>query len=1295
MVTSATEAKSGARELGSTGPGSAAPERDRLGEVAALVGGLVRIQVRVVRLQEAAPARHELARRTLVRQAEQAEEPLRLVGAWRVGRAPAAPGLGGRLRPALRHTQPPAEVAHDLRVGRIAPPGAREPLAVEAAEEPLQAEAQLGRHAPGLRVERHEERVHLALVERAPHGPPRVDGLADPRMEPPEERSCVGCLLYRHQPAPAREREMASPGALVNGDLLQASGAPGGAEVAVARRGEYAPERHESASAACDARSPARGSRPPPRLLVGRWRRRAHEPGARPGDRRASGAEGRARQPACHRQRGGLLDRLPQSAGGGAGRARALRRGAGGEARRPPLRARRASVRGGAPAGRGEPGPGPRAGRDRARGGQSLRAPREGRRRLPGRGRSGERPRGLAGGRRGGRPGRGRERPHPAPVLLDRLADRRADRRDPGARGQRREGQRDGARGDQPAPPDLRRVRGAAAGAGRDPRAHGGRGAAGGGLPPRGLGPPRRGHTQLHQQHGRHGERHGAPEGDLPQRERGALARAVRHRDAPPRHPPRRRHDSQSRRADGPGREVRLRRAAGRDGRFPPGQRGAGRGRGGGRRAGNRGRRAGGDRGAAAPRPGRAGAGEGGGMSMSASFIRRPVATTLVMLAVLLFGAVAYRSLPVSDLPNVDLPTLLVSASLPGASPETMASSVATPLERQFSTIAGLSSMNSVNTLGGTQITLQFDLSRNIDAAAQDVQAAITLATPLLPPSMPTPPVYRKVNPADQPILFLALTSPTLPLWTLDEYGETLMAQRISMVGGVAQVQVYGAQKYAVRVRLDPDALASRGIGIDEVAKAIQGANVNLPTGTLYGSHRAFTVEATGQLTSAEPYRPVIFASLRNVSATIIPSLALPLSVVGTFAAMQPLGYSLDNLSLMALTLSIGFVVDDAIVILENIVRHMEMGKAPLEAAYDGAAEIGFTILSMTLSLAAVFIPVLFMPGILGRLFHEFAVTICVAILISGCVSLTLTPMLCARYLRPPAEARHGRLFAATERAFDGLLRGYERSLGWVLRHRPATMGVSLALLAVTGLLFVHVPKGFIPNEDQGFVFTVVEAAEGVSFEQMTRLQLTVTDIVRADPSVEELFSSISASSASTGSTLNQGRMFLHLRPRAERPSADEVIQGPRPQPATVPGVRVFMQVPPIIRIGGQLTKSLYQFTLQSPDTQALYQAAPRLEARLRALRELQDVTSDLQIKSPQVNVVIDRDKASTLGVSAEQIEDALFDAYGNRWVSTIYAPTNQYKVSVEVEPQYQRDAAALSRLYVRSASGQLVPLGG
>ena len=786
-------------------------------------------------------------------------------------------------------------------------------------------------------------------------------------------------------------------------------------------------------------------------------------------------------------------------------------------------------------------------------------------------------------------------------------------------------------------------------------------------------------------------------------------------------------------------------------------------------------------------------------MNLSAPFIRRPVATTLVMLAILLFGVVAYRSLPVSDLPNVDLPTLVVTGSLPGASPETMAASVATPLERQFSTIAGLTSMNSVNLLGGSQITLQFDLSRNIDAAAQDVQAAITQATPLLPRDMPTPPVFRKVNPADQPIIFYALTSPTLPLWQLDEFGETLMAQRISMVPGVAQVSVYGAQKDAVRAKVDPYMLASRGIGIDEVAAAIQAANVNLPTGTLYGAERALTIEATGQLTNAEQYRRVIvtyregspvrledlgevldgveddktaswyatadrlqrsiilaiqrqpgtntvqvadavkaqmpiiahwlppsvqvevlfdrsasirdsvrdvkitmlvalglvvlviFLFLRNVSATLIPSLALPMSIVGTFAVMQPLGYSLDNLSLMALTLSIGFVVDDAIVVLENIVRHMELGERPLEAAFRGTEEIAFTILSMTLSLAAVFIPVLFMPGILGRLFHEFAVTICVAILISGFVSITLTPMLCSRFLRP--HTAHGRLYAASERAFDAMYRVYGRTLAAVLRHRAATMAASLVVLAATVFLFGRIPKGFIPSEDQNFLFGVVEAQEGVSFEQMMRLQLAVTDIVRADPAVEALSSSISASNVAAGTALNQGRLFLHLRPRSERGTADEVIQRLRPTLAQVPGVRVFMQIPPTVRIGGQLTKSLYQFTLQSPDTRELYRAAPALETRLRELKELTDVTSDLQIKSPQVGVVIDRDKASTLGVTADQIERALFDAYGDRWISTIYAPTNQYKVILEVQERFQRDPTGLSRLYVRSSGGQLVPL--
>ncbi len=788
-------------------------------------------------------------------------------------------------------------------------------------------------------------------------------------------------------------------------------------------------------------------------------------------------------------------------------------------------------------------------------------------------------------------------------------------------------------------------------------------------------------------------------------------------------------------------------------------------------------------------------------MNIAALFIRRPVGTTLIMLAILLFGVLGYRVLPVSDLPNVDFPTLLVSASLPGTSPETMASSVATPLERQFSTIAGLASMTSTNSLGTTQVTLQFDLDRNIDAAAQDVQAAISQAAPLLPPGMPNPPTFRRVNPADQPILYIGLTSPTLPLYELNEYGDTMMAQRISMVSGVAQVQVFGAQKYAVRVDVDPRALASRGIGIDEVEQAVRSANVNMPTGTLYGAERAFTVRATGQLTDAALFRPVIvayrngapvrlsdlgtvedgveddktaswygdahglqraivlavqrqpgtntvgvanavkdlipslekqlppsvhlhvlfdrsesilasvndvkvtmlaalvlvvlviFLFLRNFSATAIPSLALPMSIVGTFAVMVPLGYSLDNLSLMALTLSIGFVVDDAIVMLENIVRHMEKGERPLAAALDGSREIGFTIVSMTISLAAVFLPVLFLPGILGRLFHEFAVTICVAILISGFVSLTFTPMLCSRFLRPPGAVRRGRFYRTTERFFDAMLGVYERSLRAVLRHRTETLVVSLIILAATAYLFMHIPKGFIPDEDQSAVFAVTEAAQGTSFDAMVQHQTAVAEIVRRDPSVRTLFSTIVGPSAGTGSTSNQGRMFIHLKPPDQRPSIPQVIGELRRKVAVVPGMRVYMQPLPTIRIGGQLTKSLYQFSLQSPNTDELYAAAERLESRLHGLVELQDVTSDLQLRNPEVKVSIDRDHASKLGVSAEQVETALADAYSDRWVSTIYAPNNQYKVILGVQDRYQRDPAALSLLYVRSASGQLVPL--
>jgi HAE1 family hydrophobic/amphiphilic exporter-1 len=789
-------------------------------------------------------------------------------------------------------------------------------------------------------------------------------------------------------------------------------------------------------------------------------------------------------------------------------------------------------------------------------------------------------------------------------------------------------------------------------------------------------------------------------------------------------------------------------------------------------------------------------------MNVAELFIRRPVMTTLVMLGILLFGVMGYRLLPVSDLPNVDFPTIQVSANLPGANPDTMASAVATPLEKQFSTIAGLDSMNSTSIQGNTQITLQFNLSRNLDAAAQDVQAAIAVASRQLPQNMPTPPNYQKVNPADSPILYLALTSPTLPLYTLDEFGETMMAQRISTISGVAQVLVYGAQKYAVRIQLDPRALATRGIGINEVSDAVQNANVNLPTGTLYGSQKAFVVQANGQLTNADAYRPiivayrngspvrldqigraingvendktaawfvdsqgstrsiilaiqrqpgtntvevvsairkllptfrrqlppsarleilydrsesirasvndvkftlfltlclvvlVIFLFLRNLSATVIPSLALPLSIVGTFAAMYLLGYSLDNLSLMALTLSVGFVVDDAIVMLENIVRHIEMGEGVFEAALKGSREIGFTIISMTLSLAAVFIPVLFMGGIVGRLFHEFAVTIGVAILVSGFVSLSLTPMLCSRFLHHEKEGEqaHSRLYDVSERFFDGMLRLYQGSLKWVMARRRATMAVSGLILFATAYLFVKIPKGFLPSEDNNQVFGFTEAVQGISFESMVAHQKAVAAVVAKDPNVQAFFSSCGSRGSINAS--NSGVVFLHLKPRSQRRlSVDQIIQELRPKLAQVTGMRVYLQNPPPIRIGGSLTKSLYQYTLQDADTKELYKYAPILESKIRALPGFQDVTSDLQIANPQVNVEIDRDKASALGVSLQRIEDALYTAYGARQISTIYAPNNEYQVIMELDPRYQMDPAALAMLYIRSNGGQLVPL--
>jgi HAE1 family hydrophobic/amphiphilic exporter-1 len=788
-------------------------------------------------------------------------------------------------------------------------------------------------------------------------------------------------------------------------------------------------------------------------------------------------------------------------------------------------------------------------------------------------------------------------------------------------------------------------------------------------------------------------------------------------------------------------------------------------------------------------------------LNLSDLFIRRPVATSLLMLAIALFGAIAYHTLGVSDLPNVDFPTLLVTANLPGANADTMASAVATPLERQFSTIAGLDSMTSTNTVGSAQITLQFNLSRGLDGAALDVQAAITQAAPLLPAGMPSPPTFRKVNPADQPILFIALMSSTVPPWTLDEYAETTLAQRISTVPGVAQVQVNGAQKYAVRVHLDPTKLAAKQIGMNEVESALQNWNVNLPTGTMYGPDRILTLRADGQLTSAESFRKlvvvqragspvhleelgnvvdsveddktanwfesadavkrsivlaiqrqpgantvevadavknlmpsfrqqvppsvemevlydrsqsirssfndvqftmllslalvimVIFIFLRNLPATTIPSLALPFSIIGTFAIMAVMGYTLDNLSMMALILSIGFVVDDAIVMLENIVRHIEMGEGPLEAALKGSKEISFTIVSMTLSLAAVFIPVLFMGGIMGRLFREFAITITAAILISGVVSITLTPMLCSKFLKSAGHGRRpGLFYRATERVFDGMLDVYDHSLQWVLRHRAVTLAVSLVILVATALLFVRIPKGFIPDSDNDQLRVQTEAEQGISFEQMSKYQQQVAEVVRKNPSVEAFYSGVSASNPQNGGP-NFGFIFMHLKPRSERGSLDSVMNGLRQSLAGLPYMRIYLQNPPTIRIGGQNTTALYQYTLQGTDTAELYAGAEKLRTELVQLPGLTDVISDLQLQNPQLNVSIDRDKAAALKVSAQQIETALYDAYGPRWISTIYAPTNQYRVMLDLMPEYQARPDAVSLLYMKSSDGALIPL--
>ena len=815
-------------------------------------------------------------------------------------------------------------------------------------------------------------------------------------------------------------------------------------------------------------------------------------------------------------------------------------------------------------------------------------------------------------------------------------------------------------------------------------------------------------------------------------------------------------------------------------------------------------------------------------MNISELFIKRPIMTTLVMAAILLFGVLGYRDLPVAALPNIDYPTIQVGASLPGASPETMASSVATPLEKQFSEIAGIDSMTSTSSQGSTDITLQFDLSRNIDGAAQDVQQAIARAQGQLPTNMPAPPTAQKVNPAAEPVYWMSLSSTTLPSYVVDQYAETLLAQRISMVKGVAQVEVFGAQKYAVRVQLNPEAMAARQLGIDDVTTAIQNANVNLPTGTLYGANRQYTVQANGQLNRASAYRQlivayrsgspvrldelgnvvdsvqttqlynifdgqpsivlgvqrqpgtntievvdgvkallpqfkavlppsvslvpiydsavniqasvndvkftlllammlvvmVIFLFLRNLSATVIPSIALPISVFGTFAVMYELGYTVDTLSLMALTLSVGFVVDDAIVMLENIVRHMEMGDSAMEAALKGSRQIGFTILSMTLSLVAVFIPVLFMGGIIGRLLHEFSVVIMMAILVSGLVSLTLTPMLCSRFLRPHHEAQHGAMYRALERFFQSLTNGYDRSLQWALRHRVFVMTVSGVLLLVTAWQFISIPKGFLPEVDSSILFGYTEAAQGISFDAMKQHHAELNRIIGQDPNVLHYFSAVGGPA---GMSSNSGFVFISLKEPSDRPKVpsatlmaleqkygstpvggvlrgvrplfahhpdiDEVMGGIAAKTSNISGLNFYVQNPPPIQIGGEISKSQYQFTLQSPDTEELYNNAEILQQKMRQLPGITDVTSDLMLKNPQVNVNIDRDKASTLGLTADQVENALYAAYGQRQISTIYAPNDEYWVVEELENKYQRDPSALSMLYIHSANGNLVPL--
>jgi HAE1 family hydrophobic/amphiphilic exporter-1 len=785
-------------------------------------------------------------------------------------------------------------------------------------------------------------------------------------------------------------------------------------------------------------------------------------------------------------------------------------------------------------------------------------------------------------------------------------------------------------------------------------------------------------------------------------------------------------------------------------------------------------------------------------MSLPELCIRRPVMTCLLMITVVMLGLAGYRQLPVAALPRVDYPTISVTASLPGANPETMASAVATPLEKQFSTISGIDSMSSTNTQGSTRITLQFDLDRDIDGAALDVQSALSVASRRLPTEMTDPPSFRKVNPADQPILLLALTSKTLPLSAVDEYAESYIAQRLSLLEGVAQVLVFGAQKFAIRIKVDPNQLSSMGVGVDEVENAVAAANSNAPVGSLSGAEKTATLQAPGQLADAPQYRDlivayrngnpvklgdiatvvngvendktaswfngeraivlaiqrqpdantvaviekikdllpqikneippsvhletlvdrsisinasvedvqftlgltialvvmVIFLFLRNLTATIIPALALPVSLVGTFGGMYLLGYSIDNLSLMALTLSVGFVVDDAIVMLENIVRHVEKGERPWMAALRGSREIAFTILSITISLVAVFIPVLFMGGVVGRLFREFAVTISLTILISGLVSLTLTPMLCSRLLRTHREGeRHGLVYRALEQGFDAMLKAYAVTLGWSLRHRFVILLITLASIGASVWLSITTPKGFFPEEDTGLISVSVQGPQDMSFAAMVPAQQKVVDIIRADPAVDYVSSTVGTSGFGAGGE-NNGSMWITLKPLDQRDvSARGVIQRLRGKLAELPSVSVFMTPIQNINVGGRSSRSQYQYTLQAVEFDQLRKVAQDMEERLAQLPILQGVNSDLEVDNPQYLIDIDRDRAAALNVTTDTIRTTLYGAFGSSQVSTIYKPTNSYEVIMEALQPRTVSEQALRDIYVRSTTGALVPL--